>query len=137
VQVARSGNSQVASSVDYVTANVTASSADYQSSSGTLTWAANDTSVKLITITLMPDTLDEPDETFTVTLRDVSSGSELDGAAVAVTITDDDLPPTGPGPAPPSSGGGGGGGGGTQSALAFVIFALLLALRRSKRYVAA
>jgi uncharacterized delta-60 repeat protein len=138
LQVARSGNSQVASSVDYVTANVTASSADYQSSSGTLTWAANDTSVKLITITLTPDTLDEPDETFTVTLRGVSSGSELDGAAVTVTITDDDLPPTGPGPAPPSSGGGGGGGG-TQSAIALLIYTLLVALRRGirRRYVAA
>jgi hypothetical protein len=133
LQVARTGNTQVASSIDYAAANVTASGADFQATSGTLTWAANDTSVKLVTITLTPDTLDEPDEAFTVTLSNASSGTELDSATATVTITDDDvLPSSGPGPAPPSSGGGSsGGGGGTQSALALLIYAALITLRRA------
>jgi uncharacterized delta-60 repeat protein len=134
LQVARTGNTQVASSVDYATANVSASGADYQATSGTLTWAANDTSVKLVTITLTPDSLDEPDEAFTVALSNVSSGTELDDATATVTITDDDVPPSGPSPAPPTSGGGssgGGGGGGTQSALALLIYAALITWRRA------
>jgi uncharacterized delta-60 repeat protein len=131
LQVARTGNSQVASSVDYVTANFTASAADYQATTGTLTWAPNDTSVKLITVTLTPDAVDESDETFTVTLRDASSGTELDVATATVTIADDDVLPPSP---PPSSGGGnGGGGGGTQNVLALLIYAMLLSWRRVSR----
>src|SRR4030095_2314992 len=101
--------------------------------SGTLTWAANDTSVKLITVTLTPDAVDESDEWFTVTLRDVSSGTELDIATVTVTITDDDVLTPQP---PPTSGGGsgGGGGGGTQNVLALLIYAVLVSWRRVVAY---
>ena len=41
---------------------------DYAAASGTLTWDANDTSIKLITVTLTPDAVDEADESFTVQL---------------------------------------------------------------------
>ena len=47
------------------------------------------------TVALVDDTTDEPDETFTVTLSDVSSNAQLAANTSAkVTIQDDDDPPT-------------------------------------------
>jgi uncharacterized delta-60 repeat protein len=121
LSVGRSGNSTIPSSVDYTTTSGTAGPTDFAASTGTLTWAANDTSTKLITIALTPDTADESDETFTVTLRNPSAGTEFDTATATVTISDDDMDVV----APPSRGGGGG----EESLIALLLCGVLTLLR--------
>jgi len=133
IQVGRTGNSAVAASVDYATTAGTAGAADFTSASGTLSWAANDTANKSITITLLPDTVDESDENFTIALSNASSGAQIDTASIIVTVQDDDAPPpAGPPSSPPGSGGGGGGGGGggAQDYLSLLLLAGVLAWRR-------
>ncbi|MBL8267956.1 Calx-beta domain-containing protein [Steroidobacter sp.] len=125
LSVGRTGNTAIASSVDYATASGTAGTSDFVAATGTLTWAANDTATKLITITLTPDTADEADETFTVTLRNPSAGTVLDTSTATVTIADDDVQVV----APPAGNGGGGGGGGEESLLALLLWAALAWLR--------
>lgn len=129
LQVARSGNTAFASSVDYMAVAGTASTSDYAATSGTLTWDANDNSIKLITVTLTPDAVDEPDESFTVQLRNVSSGTELGAGSATVTIVDDDAAPSAPNPS--GGGGGGGGGGGEESLITLLLWAALVRMRRA------
>jgi uncharacterized repeat protein (TIGR01451 family) len=106
--VNRTGGTDGAVAVSYATANGSASAgSDYTATSGTLTWAAGDGAGKTITVPITSDTVDEPNETFTVTLSGVTGGAALGTSSVTVTITDDDQPA----PPPPSGGGGGGGGG--------------------------
>lgn len=128
LQVGRSGNTSIASSVDYATVAGTASPADFTAATGTLSWEANDASTKLITITLTPDSTDESDESFTVSLRNASVGTELGTASATVTIVDDDG--ASPGSSESGGGGGGGGGGGQESVLALLLWATLVSLRR-------
>ena len=72
----------------------TASAADLSTTTGTATINAGSTSA-LCRITPVQDTIDEEDETFTVTLSNPSPNAQL-GAPVTVqgTIEDDDDPPT-------------------------------------------
>ena len=82
--------------VQYTTADDTATAGtDYTAASGaTLTIGAGDTSATL-TITTTQDTIDEPDETFTVTLASPSTNAELGSAKTATgTIEDNDATPT-------------------------------------------
>ena len=67
--VTKSGSTALSSSVDYATANGTATLADndYQANSGTFTFAANETT-KEITVLVNGDTTFETDEIFTVHL---------------------------------------------------------------------
>jgi uncharacterized delta-60 repeat protein len=130
VQVARTGNPNSAVTVNYATAAGTAGTADFTAATGTLMWAANDTAAKTITVTLLPDTIDEPDETFSIVLSAPSAGAEIDTTGTAmVTITDDDAAP-----APPGNGGGSSGGGGGGRMDPFLLLALglflLVSLRR-------
>ena len=68
----------------------TAAQADFTAGTGTLNFAANDTS-KTITVATVEDTASEADETFTVTLSSASSGTALPSDATATgTIGDDD-----------------------------------------------
>ena len=79
--------------VNYATANGTATAGvDYTASSGTLTFAAGET-VKAISIPILADTLDEDAETILVNISSASSGTIVDTQAI-VTIVDDDNPPT-------------------------------------------
>ncbi|WP_233223390.1 Calx-beta domain-containing protein [Amycolatopsis sp. CA-128772] len=76
-------------SVHYATANGTATApADYQAASGDVTFAPGETS-KPVTVPVDPDTVDEPDETFTVTLSNPIGAGLVDPTGVA-TIVDDD-----------------------------------------------
>jgi len=76
-------------SVHYATANGTATApADYQAASGDVTFAPGETS-KPVTVLVNPDTVDEPDETFTVTLSAPSGAGLIDPTGVG-TIVDDD-----------------------------------------------
>ena len=61
---------------------------DYTAASGTVTFAANDTAENAI-VKVRGDTVDEPDETFTVTLSAPTGATIDDGTAVG-TIVDDD-----------------------------------------------
>jgi hypothetical protein len=76
-------------SVHYATGNGTATApADYQAASGDVTFAPGETT-KPVTVLVNPDTVDEPDETFTVTLSAPSGAGLVDPTGVG-TILDDD-----------------------------------------------
>ena len=78
--------------VDYATSDGTArADLDYAASSGTLAIPAGGTS-GAIRVPVLDDTIDEPDETFTVTLIRAANATIEDGDG-AGTITDDDKPP--------------------------------------------
>ena len=82
-------------SIDYATVNGTATAGqDYTSRSGTLTFAAGTTSLtQTISIPIRGDTLDEPNETFTILLSNPNNASLLTSTA-RCTILDDDAPST-------------------------------------------
>ena len=73
--------------VDYATANGTASSgSDYTAGSGSITFAAGETS-RTITVAIIDDSVEEDDETLTLTISNPSGAEISDGAATG-TITD-------------------------------------------------
>jgi chitinase len=78
-------------SVQYATATDTATSADFQSRSGTVTFAAGQSS-KTITVAVKSDVIDEPTETFFVNLSNPSNFDIADGTGEG-TITDNDPTP--------------------------------------------
>lgn len=76
--------------VDFVTADQTASSAsDYQSTSGTLTFGIGETS-KTFSVTINGDTLVEPEETFVMNLTNATGGAVIGDNQGVVTIQNDD-----------------------------------------------
>ena len=77
--------------VNYATAPGTATSADFTAVSGTLTFAANELS-KTVSVPTIYDSVDEPDETFMLTLSNPSANVMLLDATATGTITDDDDP---------------------------------------------
>ncbi|MFA6131510.1 MAG: DUF2341 domain-containing protein [Patescibacteria group bacterium] len=94
VTVTMTGGSYLGTSVNYATSDGTAlDGTDYTATSGTLTWAADATGDKTFTITLSDDTLDEDDETVTITLS-VPVNATISDTTGALTITDNDDPPT-------------------------------------------
>jgi len=75
--------------VHYATANGTATApADYQAASGDVTFAPGETT-KPVTVLVNPDTVDEPNETFTVTLSAPVGAGLVDPTGIG-TIVDDD-----------------------------------------------
>ncbi|MGH3737852.1 MAG: Calx-beta domain-containing protein [Micromonosporaceae bacterium] len=79
--------------VQYATADGTARAGlDYQATSGTLTFNKRETS-KTIRVPIIGDTLDEPDETFTVVLSQPSRGLVMGDGTGEGTITDDEPTP--------------------------------------------
>ena len=92
ITVTRTGGSASGVTVHYATSNGTATAgADYTAVSGTLTFAANETS-KTITVPIQDDTLMEGDETFSVTLSNPGGGGTLGSpSAAVVTIREDDV----------------------------------------------
>ena len=84
--------------VDWATSKESGDSAtpgvDYTAGSGTLTFAAGDTS-KMVTVTVTGDVLDEENETLTLTLSNPSTDTAIGTATATGTITDDDAAPTG------------------------------------------
>ena len=93
LSVSLSAPSAVPVSVDWATANGTASApGDYLANSGTLTFAPGQTT-RTISIVVNGDTFDETDETFFVNLSNAANASISDDQGV-VTILDDDQPPS-------------------------------------------
>jgi hypothetical protein len=84
--------SNVAVTVDYATANGTATTADndYQSANGTLTFSVGETT-KTVTVTVNGDTKNEPNETFSVNLTNAQNANIGDNQGQG-TITNDDTP---------------------------------------------
>lgn len=85
-------------SVGYTTADNGSATAgqDYGLTSGTITWAsASDPLSQSIAVTITDDTLDEPDETFLITLNN-PSGVNITTGQVTATILDNDEPPATP-----------------------------------------
>jgi chitinase len=81
--------------VAYSTANGTAKAGkDYVASSGTVTFAAGETS-KMVHVDIKGDALVEKNETFTVNLSNPTGATIADGTATG-TIIDDDGPPVPP-----------------------------------------
>ena len=79
--------------VNYQTVNGTATQpGDYQSGSGTITFAPFATS-RVVPVTIVGDLTLEPNETFSVTLSAPTNATIDDGTGI-VTISDDDAPPT-------------------------------------------
>ena len=77
--------------VNYATANGTATAGtDYTATSGTLTFAAGQTS-KTVAVPVLGDTAIEADETLTFNLSS-ASGAAVSRATATATITNDDIP---------------------------------------------
>lgn len=88
--VTRSGGSDGSVTVDYASANGTATAGeDYTTVTGTLTFADGVTS-QTITVPITNDSIDESDEDFTVTLSNVGGGATLGNTVATVTIVDND-----------------------------------------------
>ena len=84
-----------ATTVDYATSNDTATAgSDYEAASGTLTFAAGDTS-KTVSVAVLDDALDEGNETLTLTLSNPApSNVRLADAEATGTIRNTDTMPT-------------------------------------------
>jgi hypothetical protein len=93
--VERTGGSYGAASVAYATSGGTAGSGvDFSAQSGVVQFANGQTS-RTISIPIINDSSDEPDESFTVTLSNPAGGPQVIGnPAATVTILDEDDPPT-------------------------------------------
>jgi probable HAF family extracellular repeat protein len=94
ITVTRTGGSDGAVSVGYSASDGTATAgSDYTAASGTLNFAAGDTS-ETFTVPISDDTLDETDETVNLSLSN-PTGTTLGAQSTAVlTITDNDAAPT-------------------------------------------
>jgi predicted extracellular nuclease/methionine-rich copper-binding protein CopC len=77
--------------VDFATSNGTATGgSDYVANSGTLNFAATDTS-KTISVTVNGDTVIEANENFTVTLSNATNSTTITTASATGTISNDDF----------------------------------------------
>ncbi|GJL95475.1 MAG: hypothetical protein DHS20C05_18800 [Hyphococcus sp.] len=93
--VTRAGDTSAVSSVDYATSVGTAGASDFTATSGTLNFAANDTS-KTIIVPLTEDAIYEMGEAFTLTLSNPATPAIIlaGGDQATGTILDDDGGPT-------------------------------------------
>ena len=91
ITLQRTGGSTGAASINYVTANGTATAGnDYAAKSGTVTWANGDAANKSFTISVSNDTLTEPAETFQVRLSAPVTAALGATSMATVTINDND-----------------------------------------------
>ena len=92
ITVTRTGGSDGAVSVRYATSNGTATAgSDYRSASGTLSWTNGDNANKTFSVPIIDDSVDENDETVTLTLSSVTGGATIGSPGTAtMTIRDDD-----------------------------------------------
>ena len=90
--VNRTGGTSGAVSVSYATSNGTAvAGTDYTAASGTLSWAAGDSTAKTISVAVIDEQLTSGSKTFGVTLSAPAGGATLGTPSMAtVTITDND-----------------------------------------------
>lgn len=93
VTVSRIGGSQGAVSVAYATSDGTATAGqDYLATAGILNWADGDDADRIISLSILGDSLGEMDETFSLTLSAASGGAKLATPSTAVvTVRNDDI----------------------------------------------
>jgi large repetitive protein len=77
--------------VNFATADASATASDYAATSGTLTFAPGETS-KTITVSVKGDTNDEFNETFNVNLSGQTNATIADGTGVGTIVDDDGSP---------------------------------------------
>jgi ABC-type oligopeptide transport system substrate-binding subunit len=87
--------------LSYATSDGTASSSDYQPTSGTLTFEPGQTT-KTIAVDILGDTTQEADETFLVRFSGQSKGTIVRSAVLGTIQNDDAAPPPPPPPPPPT-----------------------------------
>ncbi|HKV09298.1 MAG TPA: IPTL-CTERM sorting domain-containing protein [Thermoanaerobaculia bacterium] len=92
ITVTRTGGSEGAVSVSYLTINGTAvTPGDYAAVAGTLNWADGDAAPKTFQVTIVNDGVQEPTESFSVTIFNPQGGAALGSPTTeVVTILDDD-----------------------------------------------
>lgn len=97
INVRRTGGSSGQVSVDFATADDTATAgADYQMVVGTLIWSDLDSTVKSFSVPITDDLSTEGDETINILLSNVTGGATLGSPSTAVlTISDNDTPSPG------------------------------------------
>ncbi len=94
VMVGLSGPSGLQVSVNFATSNGTATAgSDYSTTMGSFTWNPGVSSNFIFNIPILPDSLDEANETINVTLSSPVNGTIGAPNPTTVTITDDDAPP--------------------------------------------
>jgi hypothetical protein len=86
--VTLSSASDLTVTVNFATANGTANSSDYQSTSGTVTFNPTQTS-QTISVTLNGDTAFEPDDTYFVNLSNAGNASIADNQGLGTILNDD------------------------------------------------
>jgi parallel beta-helix repeat protein len=90
--VTRTGGTDGAASVEFSTSAGSATAGDdFTSTVGALQWASGDGNIRQITIPVIDDALDEPAETFTVTLANAQNATLGTTTIATVTIIDDDI----------------------------------------------
>jgi len=91
ITISRTVSSNGAVSVNYSTANGTATAAsDYTANSGTLNWADGDSADKTFTVSISNDSMVEGNETIALTLNGETGGATLGTSSADLTIVDDD-----------------------------------------------
>jgi len=94
ISVTLTGASALTITVNYNTANIVAvAGVDFTATSGVLTYLPGETGVKTFTVPIINDLIDENDESFTVTLSNISANASITQASASVIIVDNDLPP--------------------------------------------
>ena len=127
ITVQRTGGLAGAASVDYATADGTASDgSDYTAENGTLSWLDGELGAKTFTVAITEETEMDADENFTVTLSNVVGAALGPTAVQTVNITNNDVPP----PPPPRRSSGGGAIGGP----ALLVLLAGICLRRSRKW---
>ncbi|HYX26938.1 MAG TPA: Calx-beta domain-containing protein, partial [Pyrinomonadaceae bacterium] len=96
VHVTRTGGSDGAVSIDYGTApNSATAGSDYTTASGTLNWADGDATDKIVTITILDDTVYENDENFSISISNPRGGAALGSPSTAsIAIIENDPKPS-------------------------------------------
>jgi uncharacterized delta-60 repeat protein len=87
LSVTRVGGTQGAMSVNYSTVIGTASTADFTTSSGTLSWTNGDSATKTITIPITADAIAEGTETFTANLGEATVGGVVLGKTQQTSVS--------------------------------------------------
>jgi len=91
IPVFRQNGTSGKATVKYATTNGTAiSGSDYKSASGTLTWAAGDSSIKKITVPIINNTTKENAEIFSLALSSPSGAVLGTNKTATITIVDND-----------------------------------------------
>jgi uncharacterized delta-60 repeat protein len=94
LEVIRQGSAAGVASVDFATANGSATTGvDFTSASGTLNWAAGEGGSKFISVPLSNNSTADGNRTFSITLTNPSGGVISGPASITATILDDEAAP--------------------------------------------